>query len=54
MTEIGKVRIECRFDLFGDLLNKLSEEGLSDLEAAIIGERYRRKEIKTKFPELED
>jgi len=45
MTE-AKFEISARFDLWGDLLAKLSDEGLSDLAGAISGERYRREQIK--------
>ena len=53
MSEIGDIKIKMRVDLFSELVSKLSYEGLSDLEAAIVGERYRREELK-KFPELKD
>ena len=46
MTDIGDIKIIMRVDLFSDLMAKLSDEGLSDLSAAIVGERYRREEIK--------
>ena len=42
---ISEIEIKAHFDMWGGLLAKLSEEGLSDLESAIIGERYRRIEL---------
>lgn len=41
-----------RVDLFSDLLAQLSDEGISNLEGSIVAEKYRRKEIREKFPEL--
>lgn len=41
-----KIHISCNFDMWGDLLSQLSEKGMSDLEAAIVGERFRRAELK--------
>ena len=41
-----------RVDLFGDLLAQLSDEGLSNLRAAIAAEGYRRIKIRAQFPEL--
>lgn len=49
---MAQADIVFRVDLFGDLLAQLSDEGLSNLRAAIAGEDARRIAIKDKFPEL--
>ena len=44
--------IVFRVDLFGDLLAQLSDEGLSNLRAAIAAEDGRRIKIRDQFQEL--
>lgn len=49
---MASVDIVFRVDLFGDLLAQLSDEGRSNLRAAITAEGYRRIKIRDQFPEL--
>jgi hypothetical protein len=52
MVELGKFTVQMHIDLFSDLLEKLSENGLCDLEGAIKGERYRRSEMNRLYPDV--
>jgi hypothetical protein len=38
----AEIRVAVHLDLWSSFLGKLSEDGLKDLEMAIIAERYRR------------
>ena len=38
----SEIRVEVHCDLWSNLLSKLSERGLADLEMAIVAERFRR------------
>jgi hypothetical protein len=40
--KVSEIRVVIHCDLWSNLLSKISESGLTDLETAIVAERFRR------------
>ena len=47
MAELGTIKIKAQFDIFSDLLGKLSNDGLAALTVSIKEEVERRAQMET-------